>query len=54
MTKNWNWEILTKNLVLLTDKMGLRMKNFNILGVHKKIRLLGGEFMKNWYRGGIA
>ena len=32
--------------------MGLRMKNFNILGIHKKIWLLGGEFMKNWYRRG--
>ena len=26
--------------------MGLRMKNFNILGVHRKIRILRGEFMK--------
>ena len=31
--------------------MGLRMKNFNILGVHWKIWLLGGEFKKNRYRG---
>ena len=31
--------------------MVLRMKNFNILGVHWKIRLLGG-FTKNQYRGG--
>ena len=29
------------------------MKNFNILGFHWKIQLLGGrEFIKNWYRGG--
>ena len=33
ITKNSNWEILTKNLVL-KDKMGLRMKNFNIFRVH--------------------
>ena len=31
--------------------MVLRMKNFNIFGVHWKIRLLGG-FTKNQYRGG--
>ena len=27
ITKNSNWEILTKNLVTLKDKMGLRLKN---------------------------
>ena len=31
--------------------MGLKMKNFNILGIDWKIRLLRGEFTKNWYRG---
>ena len=31
--------------------MVLRMKNVNILGVHWKIRLLGGV-SKNQYRGG--
>ena len=34
ITKNSNWQILTKNLLLLKDKMGLRMKNFDIVGVH--------------------
>ena len=34
--------------------MGWRMKNFNILGVHEKIRVLGGRFMKNQYIVGIA
>ena len=29
------------------------MKNFNILGVHWKICLLGGGVMKNQYRGGL-
>ena len=34
-TKNSDWEILTKNLViLLKDGMGLRMKNFNIVEDH--------------------
>ena len=34
-TKNVNWKILTKNLViLLKDAMGLRTNNFNIMGVH--------------------
>ena len=32
--------------------MGLKIKNFGVLGVHWKIRLLGGEFTKNRYRGG--
>ena len=31
VTKNLNWEILTKNL---KDEMGLRITNFNIMGVH--------------------
>ena len=32
---NLNWETLTKNLVmLLKDRMGLRMKNFDIMRVH--------------------
>ena len=35
--KNLNWEIITKNLVtfkFLKNEMKLRMKNFNIIGVH--------------------
>ena len=33
--------------------MGLRMKNFNILGIHWKTQLLGGGGVhENWYRGG--
>ena len=36
ITKNLNWEILTKNLVLLKDGMGLRMKNLNIMGFTEK------------------
>ena len=31
--------------------MGLKIKNFNILGVHQKIRRLGGDLAKNRYRG---
>ena len=30
ITKNLKWEILIKNLLLLKDGMGLRMKNFNM------------------------
>ena len=33
--------------------MVLRMKNFNVLGVHWKIRLLEEGFTKNQYRGGV-
>ena len=32
--------------------MVLKMKNFNILGVHLKIWLLGGGFIKKQYRVG--
>ena len=46
ITKNSKWEILTKNLVRVKDE------KFNILGVHRKIGLLRGEFMKNQYRRG--
>ena len=45
VTKNLNWEILTKNL-LLKDGMGLRMKDFNVMEVHWKIQ--------NQYIEGIA
>ena len=52
-TKNLNWEILTKNLViLLTDGMELRMRNFNIMGVHWKIWFLRGLHKKNIMLGG--
>ena len=34
IAKNSNWQILTKNLVTFKDKMGLRMKNSDILGLH--------------------
>ena len=42
ITKNLNWEILSKNLVTLKNGIGLRMKYYNIMGVHWKIRFLGG------------
>ena len=41
ITKNLNWEILTKDFVLLKNGMWLKMKNFNIIGVHLKIQFLG-------------
>ena len=36
ITKNLNWEILTRLrlVTFLKDGMDLRMKNFNIMGVH--------------------
>ena len=34
--------------------MGLRMKNFDILGVHWKIQLLGGSSQKTDIEGGTA
>ena len=41
ITKNLDWEILTKDFVLLKNGMWLKMKNFNIVGVHLKIQFLG-------------
>ena len=34
ISENLNWENLTKNLATFKDRMGLRMKNFNIMRVH--------------------
>ena len=34
ITRNLNWEILKKNLVTFKIWDGLKMKNFNIMGVH--------------------
>ena len=48
ISKNLNWEMLTKNLVSLG--MGLRVKNFNAMGVHGKVLFLGAGFTKNQYR----
>ena len=47
ITKNLNWEILTKNFVaFLKDRIELRMKSFIIVGVHSQIQFLGREFTK--------
>ena len=37
-----NWEILTKNLLFSKYKMGLRMENINMFGVHRRISFLEG------------
>ena len=34
ITKNLNWEMLTMNLVTFKRWDGVRMKMFNIMGVH--------------------
>ena len=34
ITKNLNWEILTKNLVTFKRWEGVKEKNFIIIGVH--------------------
>ena len=51
ITENWNWKTLTKKLVSFKNGTGLRMKNFNIMGVHWNIRLLGeGSHTKAIYK----
>ena len=47
ITKNLNREILTNNLVAFKRWYGVRIKNFNIIGVHLKIRFLGDGVTKN-------
>ena len=54
ITKNLNRETLTKNLVIFQRWGGLRLKIFNIMGVHWKKQLgqfsdLRGGFREDWY-----
>ena len=50
ITKNLNWEILTKNL----DGIGLRMEIFSIIGIHWITQFLGGGgHEKPIYIGGV-
>ena len=51
ITKNLNSEILTKMQLLLKDGMGLRLKNFNIVGFTKKSYFQAGGHEKPIYRG---
>ena len=53
LSKNSIWEVLTKSLFTFKRQDGVKDENFNIFGVHWKIQILHGEFMKNQYRGGI-
>ena len=46
ITKNLNWEILTRIQFLLKDGMGLKMEHFNIMQVHWE-----GGHEKVIYRG---
>ena len=49
ITENLNWQISTKNIVTFKKQYGLKMKNFNIMGVHQ---FLGeGESKKTIYMG---
>ena len=53
--KVYKQKYFSLSLILLKDKMVLRMKNFNIFEVNWKIWLLGrGGVTKNRYIGGIA
>ena len=42
ITKNLNWEVLTRIQLLLKDEMELKIENFN-MQVHWKIYFLGGR-----------
>ena len=51
-TKNLNWQILAKNLVTFKDRMELKMKNFNNMGVQKSLGIKDSQ--KTIYRGLIV
>ena len=54
ITKNLNWEILTRIELHLKGGMGLKMEDFNIMWVHWKILFFGGwtgVTNKQIYRG---
>ena len=54
ITKNLNWEILTKNLVTFKRWDGVKDEKSQYYGegsVHWKIRFLGEGFPKNQYIG---
>ena len=51
ITKNFNWEILIKNLVTFKSWDRVKDKKFENYGVHWKILFLGG-FTRNQYIGG--
>ena len=42
ITKNLNWEMLTRIWLLLKDGMGLKVEKFNIMWAHWKIHFQGG------------
>ena len=41
ITKNLNWELLSKNLVTFILWGGVKHEKFNIMGVHWRIWFLG-------------
>ena len=58
ITKNSNWETLTKNFVTFKRQDRVKDENFNILGVHQKIQFSGwlmkkGVLKKPIYKGGL-
>ena len=55
ITKNSNWEILTKNLVTFKRWDGAKEEKLWYFGRSlKNPTFSGGEFTKNRYKGGIA
>ena len=44
MTKNWNWEISTQNLITFKRWDGINEKKINIVGIHWKIWFFGRGF----------
>ena len=55
ITKNLNWESLTKNSVTFKIWDGVKDEKFKYYGFHWKIRFLGGEGSRkpNQYIGGF-
>ena len=53
ITKNLNWQILTKNIDTFKRLDGLKMKNVNIMGIHQFL-WEGGQIKGEYFGGGLG
>ena len=53
ITKNLNWQILTKNIDTFKRLDGLKMKNVNIMGIHQFLGE-GGQIKGEYFGGGLG
>ena len=53
ITKNLNWQILTKNIDTFKRLDGLKMKNVNIMWIHQFLGE-GGQIKGEYFGGGLG